>query len=445
MTRRRFGSGIVAAGVAAAARPGLAVLGANDRVQLGIIGVGNRGDQLIDAFKPHADCSFAALCDVYAPYLAFAKAKVGGDPFVTGDYRKVLERKDVDAVVIATPDHWHALQFIEACQAGKDVYVEKPLSLVVAEGRKMIEAARKYERITQMGVQRRSAPVCNQIVEWVRSGAIGKVTAARCFHLSNESPMGMGRVPDSDPPAGLDWDMWLGPAPKVPYNANRCFYKFRWFRSYSGGQMTNFGTHYIDLIQQALGDVPPLGVFAGGGRYALDDGREFPDTMEAVWEYPGGVMVTFSQFNANDAPGAAKNAEVEIRGTEGTIYYAGGKAEIVPQSVRVEPMPPLDPTRRKESSRVKGAVKPAREPASKTSRVDAVDHARNFLDSLKTRRPCNCPVDIGHRSTASTLLANVAYARKRYLTWDAEKEQVTNDPEANQLLTYAYRAPWKLD
>ncbi|HOB74504.1 MAG TPA: Gfo/Idh/MocA family oxidoreductase [Phycisphaerae bacterium] len=447
ITRRRFGAGIAAVGAAVAARPALGTLGANERIRLGIIGVGNRGDQMIDAFIKHADCEFTAICDVYEPYIEFAKQKVGGNPFTTGDYRKVLDRKDVDAVVIATPDHWHALQFIDACKAGKDIYVEKPLSLVVAEGRKMVEAAKKYDRITQMGTQRRSAPVCRRIAELVQSGALGKVMAARCVHISNEYPMGMGRVPDSDPPPGLDWDMWLGPAPKVPYNENRCFYKFRWFRSYSGGQVTNMATHYIDMLHMALGEPSPLGVFAGGGRYVLDDGREIPDTMEVVWEYPG-LMINYTQYNANRAPVSSvkgRNAEVEIRGTEGTLYYAGGRIEIVPEDVRLEPLPALDPRKRQENARQARAIRPAREPLVETGRLDPADHARNFLDCVKTRKPCHCPVELGHRSTAATLLANLAYDRKRYLAWDAEKEQITNDPEANKLLSYEYRAPWKLE
>lgn len=444
ITRRRFGAGIVAAGAAVAARPALGALGANDRVRLGIIGVGNRGDQMIDAFKKHADCEFTAICDVYQPYIEFAKQKVGGNPFTTGDYRELLGRNDVDAVVIATPDHWHALQFIDACKAGKDVYVEKPLSLTVVEGRKMVEAARRYDRVTQVGVQRRTAPVCRKMAELVQSGAIGKVTAARCFHITNETPMGLGRVPDSDPPPGLDWDMWLGPARKVPYNENRCLYKFRWFREYSGGQMTNMATHYIDMIQMALDEAAPVGVFAGGGRYVLDDGREIPDTMEAVWEYPG-FMVTYTQYNANGAGGDAKSSEVEIRGTLGTLYYRGGRVELVPEKIRTEPLARQDPTRRQENARQNRALKPAREGLVETGKVDAADHARNFLDCVKTRKACNCPVEIGHRSTVSTLLANLAYDRKRYLAWDSEKEQVTNDPEANKLLSYEYRAPWKLD
>ena len=445
MTRRAFSAGVVAAGaVAAAKRSVLGAFAANERVGLGFIGVGNRGDQLIEAFKAHDDAEITAICDVYEPYVAFAKQKAGGKPFTTGDYRELLDRKDVDAVVIATPDHWHALQFIDACAAGKDVYVEKPLSLVIAEGQKMVAAARRYDRITQMGAQRRSSPICRKAVELIRGGAIGKVTTCRCHFIRNECPMGIGNTPDSDPPPGLDWNMWLGPAPKVPYNANRCFYKFRWFRDYSGGQVTNFGTHFLDVIQWAIGQEAPTGVFATGGRYAVEDNREVPDTMEAIWEYPNGTLVTFSQFNANGAQSGARPSHIEFRGTQGTLYVNSSSIEIVPCAIRTEPLAARGPLRRQEDNRQDRATEPAREPFREKGRVSDADHARNFLDGVKTRKPCTCPVEVGHRSTSTTLLANIAHDRKRHLTWDPESQRVTNDPEANKLLWYHYRKPWKL-
>src|SRR5438876_3457857 len=277
----------------------LMALGSNERVRLGMIGVGNRGDQLLDALLVHKDCEIVALCDVYEPYLDAAQKKVGGKATLYHDFRKLIEQKDLDAVVIATPDHWHALQFLAACRAGKDVYVEKPLSLTIAEGQKMVAIAQETRRITQVGLHRRSSAHIQEAVQLVRSGAIGKVSVAKCYHLRNESPQGIGNPTDCAPPAGLDWDFWLGPAPKVAYNPNRCLYKFRWFSDYSGGQLTNFGTHYLDVIQWALGQDAPKGVFAAGGKYAIADNRDIPDTLEAVWEYDG-TLVTFSQFNANN-------------------------------------------------------------------------------------------------------------------------------------------------
>src|SRR5205807_1703528 len=220
--------------------------------------LGNRGDQVLDGFLPHKDCEVVAACDIYQPYVDFAAKKAGTSPKQFHDYKKLLDVKDVDAVVICTPDHWHALQTIHACEAGKDVYVEKPLSLAVAEGWAMLEAARKNRRVNQVGLHRRSSDFCREAAELVRQGAIGKVTVARAFHILNESPRGIGNPPNEDPPKGFDWDAWLGPAPKVPYNRNRAFYRFRWFYDYSGGQLTNFGVHYLDLIHWALGQDAPL-------------------------------------------------------------------------------------------------------------------------------------------------------------------------------------------
>src|SRR5437868_10919359 len=284
--RRTFNQGAATIGALAALHAtGMSALGSNERIQLGIIGVGNRGDQLIDAFLPHKDAQIVALCDVYEPYLEAAQRKVGGKARLYHDYRQLLDQKDINAVVIATPDHWHALQFVAACRAGKDVYVEKPLSLTISEGQKMVAVAEETKRVTQVGLHRRSSPPVREAVEFIRTGGIGKVTVAQCYHLRNESPMGIGKPADCEPPPGLDWDLWLGPAAKVAYNPNRCLYKFRWFSDYSGGQLTNFGTHYLDVIQWALGQEAPQSVCALGDKYVMEENRDIPDTMEAVWEY----------------------------------------------------------------------------------------------------------------------------------------------------------------
>jgi predicted dehydrogenase len=241
-TRRQFARNLAAAS-AVTALSSSRVLGANNRIRLGFIGLGNRGDQVLDAFLPHKDADIVALCDLNQDYTRWAASKTRGTPQQTTRYQDLLDRKDIDAVVISTPDHWHALQTIHACQAEKDVYVEKPLSLRIHEGSAMVKAVRKYQRICQVGIHRRSIPVCREAADLVRTGAIGKVTAARAFHIQNEWPLGINNPPDTTPPADFNWDAWLGPAPQVPYNPNRTFYRFRWFYDYSGGQVTNFGVH----------------------------------------------------------------------------------------------------------------------------------------------------------------------------------------------------------
>jgi predicted dehydrogenase len=443
LSRRDFTKSLA---VAATALSTKRVLGANDRIRLGFIGLGNRGDQVLDAFLAHPDAQVVAICDLYQPYLDFAAKKIGTSPKSFTDYRRLLELKILDAVVINTPDHWHALQTIHACQAGKDVYVEKPLSLCVAEGRAMVEAVRSNDRVCQVGIHRRSVPFCREAAEFVRQGGLGKVTVARAFHIQNEWPPGIGNPPNTEPPPGVDWDAWLGPAPKVPYNPNRTFYRFRWFYDYSGGQVTNFGVHYLDFIHQALGHDAPQAVTAMGGRFAgMDDNREIPDTLEAVWHYPGDTLVTFSQFNATAAPWSLPGCEVELRGTKGTLYLFGNGYEVVPDAVKGRPFPARSPVNRGEEKLYRDSARKLIEPHKVTGASgDTAFHARNFLDCVKSRARCHCDIETGHRSTSATLLANIALKTRSLLEWDAPAERITNPPEANRYLSCGYRAPYAL-
>ena len=443
LSRRDFTKTVAAAGASAALRP-WRVLGANERVRIGFIGVGNRGDQVLDAFLKHPDADVAAICDLNDSYLDFAAKKIGTSPKRFKDYRGLLDSKDLDAVVIATPDHWHALMTIQACASGKDVYVEKPLSLCVAEGRKMVEAVQLHRRVCQVGIHRRSSPVCREAAEVIRSGALGKISLARAFHIQNEWPKGIGNPPDSEPPAGFDWDQWLGPAPKVPYNKNRTFYRFRWFYDYSGGQVTNFGVHYIDFIQWALGKEAPLAVTALGGRWAgIQDNREIPDTLEALWQYPGETLVTFSQFNATAAPAGLRGGEIEFRGTKGTLYVQGNGYEIVPDAITEHEFPDRTPVDRAYERTWRQGEQPLIAPKKVTGDSDTAHHARNFLDCVKSREKCNCDVETGHRSTSATLLANIALKTRALLEWDADSEKFRNSGDANQHLRYQYRAPYQ--
>ena len=271
-------------------------LGANDRVRLGFIGVANRGGQLLDAFLTHDDAQLVALCDVDKGTLEKANQKWGqGKADTYGDFRKLIGRDDLDAVVIATPDHWHAIQTVDACNSGKDVYVEKPMSITVYEGRKMVEAARRNRRVVQVGTHRRSSKLYAQLVELIQSNKVGKVTVSRSYRLSNMYPAGMGRARPSQPPPGLDWDMWLGPRPERPYQENIAPYKFRWWQLYSS-QMGNWGVHYLDAIRWLTGELAPASVCAMGGRFAVDDDRTVPDTLEATFQFASGRLAIFGQY-----------------------------------------------------------------------------------------------------------------------------------------------------
>jgi len=442
ITRREFTRTLAAVGTTAALSS-FRVFGANDRVRLGFIGVGNRGDQVLDAFLKQSDAEVVAVCDIYEPYLDFAAQKIGTSPRRFKDYRKLLELKDVDAVVISTPDHWHALQTIQACETGKDVYVEKPVSLRVAEGRAMVQAVKHNKRICQAGLQRRSSAMCREMAEFIRGGGLGKVTAVRCFHVQNEWPKGIGDLPDSEPLPGLDWEAWLGPARKVPYNRNRGLYRFRWFYDYSGGQITNMGVHYLDVTHWTLGLNAPLAVTAMGGNFAVEDNREIPDTLEALWHYPGGTLVTFTQFNANGAGAAAKPCEIEFRGTKGTLYFRSNGWEVVPENITPNEFPCRMPTNRSAERGWRTGQAPMIEPKKVSGRADTADHARNFLNCVKSRAACNSDIESAHRSTCPTLIANIALQTKAYLEWDPKAEKFTNDPAANKLLRYDYRPPLK--
>jgi predicted dehydrogenase len=437
------------AGAAAGAAPTAAragrVIGANDRVRIALIGVGYRGVQDLHAFLAQKDAEIVALCDVYEPYLNGQFDKIhphfkdltyrvpSGLPDFKRpverhtDFRRILDKKDVDAVIVATPDHWHAIQTIMACEAGKDVYVEKPLSITVREGRRMVDAARRNKRVVQVGTQRRSSKLYAQLAELVGSGAIGKVTVARAGLTNNMSPGGIGKVPDSAPPDGLNWDMWLGPRPDRPFNLNLLPYKFRWWSLYSS-QMANWGAHFLDAMRWCNHETAPASISAHGGVYAVDDCRSIPDTAEVIFEHASGLLTIFSTFEASGQP-LLRTGEIELRGTLGTVYASMNRIEIIPETGGAfqDPKPRLKPV---VLSNRDGYYE-----------LDTA-HARNFLDCVKSRAKPNCDVEEGHRSTSYALLANIALATKARLDWDARTEKFTNNDAANELLDYEYRQPW---
>ena len=443
LTRREFSKATIAAAVTTAASADR-VFGANQRVQLGLIGVGTRGDQVLSGFLEHSDCQIAAVCDLYQPYREYAASRIDSRPEQFSDYRKMLDRKDLDAIVIATPDHWHALQMIHSCQAGKDVYVEKPASVFVNEGRAMVKAAQDHNRIVQVGIQRMSSSLCREAAELVRGGAIGKVTVVRCFHVQNEWPLGIGNPPDEDPPKDFDWDTWTGPARLRRYNKNRAFYRFRWFYDFSGGQLTNFGVHYLAQIHRSLGVDAPLAVMAMGGKFANYDNREVPDTMEVVWHYPGDTLVTFSQFNATGASPTGRPCEIEFRGTKGTMYFSTNGYEIVPENITPNEFAARSPIDRKREQGWRTGAAPEIVARKAEGVVRDADHARTFLDSVKSRQEPPCSIEYGHRCTSAALIAGIAHRSKSFLEWDAKAERFTNQETANKWLKSDYRKPYEL-
>jgi predicted dehydrogenase len=448
VNRREFSRAALATAAAGAiAAPASAgrILGANDRVRIGCIGVGNRGVQVLNAFCAHKDAQVVALCDVYEPYLQGKYDQIdprfkdlgkrvparqpdfGGPVERLKDFRRLLDNKDIDAVIIATPDHWHAIQTTMACAAGKDVYVEKPLSATVKEGRRMVEAARKHDRVVQVGTHRRSSGLYAKLAEVVQSGAVGKITGARACYASNMAPVGIGLSPDSSPPEGLDWDLWLGPRPSRAFNEEVMPYKFRWWHLYSS-QMANWGVHYFDLMRWMVGERAPASLSAHGGNFAVKDARTIPDTAEVIFELPSGMLMTFGTYEANGYNGL-KTGEIELRGTLGTVFAGIDRFEIVPE--RGGQFQDPKPKR-------KAQVETAKDSNEDLDRA----HARNFLDCVKSRKRPNADVEEGHRSTTFALLANIALATRARLDWDAEGERIANNDRANELLDYEYRSPW---
>jgi predicted dehydrogenase len=435
MTRRGF----LGAMTAAASQR---LLGANDRVQLGLIGYGLIGAQHVHDFKNQPDVDLAAVSEVYQPRLEQGLAACVSRARGYRDFRKLLDDKDIQAVVISTPDHWHALMSILACAAGKDVYVEKPLTLFVEEGRWMVKAARRYNRVVQVGTQQRSGKHYQKAVALLRGGHIGKVHSVRIGFFRNVMP-GFGAPPDSDPPPGMDYDLWLGPAPFRPYNKNRALYHFRWFWDYSGGQMTNLGAHEIDVVHWALEVKGPLAVSSSGGRLALEDNGETPDTQDAIFEYPGFTAVC-SVREASFGRGAGDG--LEFFGTKGSLTLSRGGYEVIPD-MRVPPenQIPLFMGHPAGGPRQRPDVKPepwmeALKERASNSLLDS--QARNFLDCIKSRQQPISDVEEGHRTTSACHLANISLRLGRKLRWDPEKEEIVGDREASAHLIRPYRKPW---
>jgi predicted dehydrogenase len=391
------------------------VFGANERIVTGHIGVRNQGLPNLKAF--HKLASPAAVCDVDSDVAAKAVAALAGGkttPTVYADYRRLLDDKSIDAVVVTTPDHWHALMTIHACQAGKDVYCEKPLSLTIAEGRKMVEAARKHQRVVQTGSQQRSDDRFRLACELVRTGRLGKIEKVLVGipKVNFEGPA----VPDSDPPAHLDYETWLGPAPRKPYNAKHVHYNFRFFWDYSGGQMTNFGAHHLDIAQWALGmdDSGPVSA-EGEATYHPQHWYEATSTCRATLTYAGGATVLVGQ-EQRDVPQG-----VTFVGSKGTLFVDRKKIESKPVELAKEPLSGAD-----------------------VHLEVSKNHHQNFLDCMKTRNRPIADVAIGHRSATVCHLANVAVRLGRKVRWDPKLEQIVGDDEAAGMLSRPYRSPWTI-
>ncbi len=393
--------------------------GANERVRVGLIGSGGRGKQDWGTFLKQPEVDAAAVCDLYDPFREKGIEMAGGKAKAFTDFRKLIDEKDIDAVIVAVPDHWHAIMTIAACDAGKDVYCEKPLSLTVVEGRRMVEAARRNRRVVQTGSQQRSGTHYAAAVKLIRDGGIGEVHRIRAGMQRNIFPglrpteMARGPIPT------FDWNMWLGPAPQRPFDPFRCIYNFRWFWDYSGGQMTNWGAHHLDIARWIVGADAPSVVAGFGGRYALTDGGETPDLQEVTYQF-GKTVVTWTASEVAEGKGFT----LDVFGTKGMLSLTRGGFTVTPEKTGKDKTAAMEPLTMKGND------------------LD-VAHVRSFLDCVKSRQKPTADVEEGHRSAVMCHLGNISTRLGRSLRWDAAKEQVTGDAEANAMLARPYRGPWK--
>ncbi|MDY3551550.1 Gfo/Idh/MocA family oxidoreductase [Gemmata sp. JC717] len=390
----------------------------SETVRVACVGVGGQGLANMKAVRKNV----VAVCDVDSTHLEAAAKEMGkGAPVATeSDYRKLLDKKDVDAVLCSTPDHWHALVTVDACKAGKDVYCEKPLTLVVAEGRAMVKAARDHKRIVQTGSQQRSGKEFRLACELVRNGALGKLQEVK---VGLPGPNWVSRakkaVPDGTPPAALDYNRWLGPAPERPFNANRVHYLFRFFWDYSGGQQTNFGAHDLDIAQWALGmdDIGPTTI-EGTATFNKEKWFETPESASQVFTYANGVKVHCT-LGAGGNPGG-----VTFVGEKGTIYVKRGSITVTLNGEKV--------------------ADPYKLPTGDVKLYVSKGHHADWLECIKTRKLPICDVEIGHRSATVCHLGNIAIRTGRKISWDPKAETILGDKEAAALLTKEYRKPWAL-
>jgi len=402
-----------------------AVRGANDKVSAAFIGTGRMGLSNLNNAKRQENLVVSAVCDVYEPNLEKAATAAGPDAKKVKDFREILADKSIDVVCISTPDHWHAYMTVEACKAGKDVYVEKPIGVTIDEGQKMVAAARKYKRVVQAGTMQRSAVHFQQAAEVVKSGELGTISFVRSWNAGLQPQDGIGNPANAEPPKELDWDMWLGPAPKREYNPNRfgvdpkAFSHFRWFWDYAGGMMTDWGVHWLDIVQMAFNEKMPTACVALGGRFWLKDNRETPDIIQVTYEYPG-FIATYENRTGHSQVIHGAGSGILFQGTKATLFVDRSRFAVIPE---------------------RNSTVEARE--VKATDSGNARHWANFLECVKTRNKPNSDIEICHKSTTTCHLGNIALRSKLRVDFDPAREYVAQ-AEARKYVLREYRKPWKL-
>ncbi len=420
------------------ARSPLHALSANERVILGVVGINGRGMQLAQEFARMKDVEVRYFADpdsrLFNDRSVHIESITGQRPACIQDYRRILDDPEVNGVIIATPDHWHALVTIHACQAGKDVYVEKPVSHNIREGNKMIEAARKYNRVVTVGTQNRSAEYIHHALDMIRSRDFGEIHFIRI--LNSKIRGSMEHKEDTKAPEGVDYDLWLGPAPLRPFNENHFHYRWHWFWNYGGGDLTNDGIHQVDLARWIAQKTYPRAVTSSGGVHMLNDDRETPDTQVVTWEFDRLTMMleetlwtpymTKTPLELRDRTGLPNwpfnGTRVELYGSRQFMYLG-----------RMGDGWQLFDSDGKEVSSERGQY-------ASTNTA----HARNFIDCIRSRNRPNADIDEGHLSTSLTHYGNIAYRLRRHIQINPSTGGISSDPEAESLLARSYRKGYEI-
>lgn len=444
--RRRFLR--AASGATLAAASASRVSGANSRLRVALIGCGGRGRSVASRIAAVKGVEYTRFCDVYDAQAESAREALAGGKGKTGrDYRRVIEDRDVDAVHIATPDHWHALPAVEAIRAGKHVYVEKPLGHNVLEGKAMVKAAAESKAVFLTGTQHRSQPHFMELAELVQGGGLRDVHFVRVWNYANLMPSGPGRKPDSDPPSGLDWDFYLGPAPWVPFNEMRFLRTYRHFFDYAGGWITDFGTHRFDTVHQIMARDQPQTVTAAGGRFAVSGMGDQPDLLQVTYEYPGFVL-SYETCNINSfgsvgrlVPGMPLHGARDAENRPNGMAFHGSNGTVVADRLGYELIPETGPYGGSLSNRdafVPSGLKRMHKSGAEPSAL----HAEHFVRCIRDGEAPRSDAVTGHRSSLVAHLGNIAYKAGRKLVWDAGQEDFVNDPLASRMLGRKARKPW---
>jgi predicted dehydrogenase len=417
ISRRTFLGSIAIAGAATRAQADQQV-GAAERINVALIGCGGMGRANLHDFVRLPEIQVVGLCDVDPSHLqdALADLRRAGRPTenvrLEGDFRRVLDRRDVDAVIVATPDHWHAYIFIAACAAGKDIYCEKPVSHNIVEGRAMVEAARRHRRVVQIGTQQRSGRHFQEAVNFVQSGRLGDVFLCRTWITNGERPTNISPPDEDHAPAGVDYDMWLGPAPVRRFNRNRFHFGFRYFWDYGNGLCNDWGVHLNDIVLWAMRVCAPLAVHATGGKYDIRDNSDTPDTLDVHYQYPGFTHIYTLRRGVYHYGGPDRSHGIEFHGTRGVLTLDRGGWTVTPGN---------------------DALQAERHGTSEQHFA----HVQNFVHCIRHREATPASeIEAMHRSTTTCHLANIAYRVGRRIYWDAERERCYQgyDPQARQFL-----------